>query len=441
MDDNQLDQLFRQELEDFQAPDTGAEANWARLQERVAKRKRGGWWVWLLALLLLAGGTALALSWLNHDESTPVVPLAMPQPPDNSPPDVASAQTPSQVQPQSAPVAQADHQPEPAVLPAPARPPEHSQPERLAISGLETEAGLGTSRSGNDALSADAAEGNAFPPVLTEKVALATSPQEASTPLLKVDSLAHALPSLTLATLVRPVVEASPSRHQEPRWRWLPRVGLSLARQYTWPGSGRLEPWPPGLRLALVERGAWALETGLYVDRYYQGDPPRGSNAFAQSDTEWGGLVIPVSTAPPPDSVLSRVWRIDAPGLMLPLSLSFAPPLSVRWQPVVQAGLLLRYQLQPSLRAEYVLVPDIGGTGATGDPGAEANRAAAFPNSTPYRGWQVSGWQAAAGVRVRLRPHLSMQVEGYYQSRRAFDLPEQTPFHLVGLRATFWWER
>lgn len=433
MDDNQLDRLFQQELQEYQASSQGAEANWGRLRRRmVARRRAGGWWIWLIGLLLLGGGATMALTLTIGPWETGPVAGQTPSPP------LRLKDQSTLSQRLSMPLANALLSGAKAGT-SPALPSPHSSeqpwgnpaPKSSSLPNLRGAASKRVPTASS---------------LRSEDAAVPSDSMPAVSTLAAVDSLTDR-PYLGLkASWKDPRIEplALPSDHRP--WRWLPRVGLSFGWQQSRPTSELIQPWPLGIRAVLVEKGPFALEAGLYRDRYRVGTDFRSQGLLSpravEADFELG--IPPVlSNGPSPDTQVIRQLRIDAPGLVLPLGLSFSPHLSSRWQPFVQAGVLLRYQFEPSITGEYRYVVQTDSnrfspaTPAEGIVPVVVN----VPDTDAYRGWQVSGWQVAAGVRLRLHRHLSAQLEGYYQSRRAFDLPEQPPFQTIGMRATFWWER
>jgi hypothetical protein len=233
-------------------------------------------------------------------------------------------------------------------------------------------------------------------------------------------------------------------------WRWLPRVGISLAGQQAQPLMGAITPAPVGLRLGVLEHGPWSLEVAAYADRYRQGTrfEQRGfypENFFNSVSSDQELTADPAQVVLPPIGDTIRSLQVDAPGLLLPLSVRYAPLLSGRWQPFVEGGLSLRYQSAPSiyesyytsrleydddspLTSDFVRVPDRG-------------QQSLSPSQPTLR---YAGWHLGLGTRLRLRPHLSVELAAYYQNRPAFDLPggdSFQAFRTLGLRATFWWDR
>lgn len=435
MDDNQLDRLFQQELQDYEASSQGAEANWERLWGRMAARRRVAGWFWLVGLLLLSGALALALTMTDGTkEAGPLTEnLASPLFPHGQGPASSSQAFPpnhSAIAPSSAVEAEKNTS---------AQNPRADLAEKQAIALL--------SESTRPALT----RGKTASTLATEVISsvqpsLVHLPMVASQrPLTAIDSVSD-LGAIGIAVLLPPQIQPQPSSTGQRRWRWLPRIGVSLGWQQSQPTARLIQPWPVGVRAVLVEKGPFAWEIGLLRDRYRMGTDFRSQRLLSSSELEADpALVIPPgwAYAPPPDTQLSRRLRIDAPGLLLPLGLRFSPKLSSRWQPFVQAGMLLRYQFEPSIVSEYryVVREDSIRASPVSSPESAPSVLVSFPDKDAYRGWQLSGWQATAGVRLRLHPHVSAQLEGYYQRRRAFDLPEQPSFQAIGIRATFWWER
>jgi len=438
MDDNQLDRLFQQELQDYQASSQGADANWERLQGRMAVRRRAsGWWIWLIGLLLLSGGLAVALTMVDWAKEA----NSLSEGPDSPAPPLPLAQRPASSDQTTPPHASAIVPASPIKVVA-QKSRENLPPVLATAQVLAPSSGPAPHAS---------TRGDSADPLLPEVIPLA---QATPTPLPLVASPTTTqaivpvadLDEEELAVLPSPQIRSQPVPVVHEPWRWLPCIGVSIGWQQSQPTSGLIQPWPLGVRAVLVEKGPFALEGGVFRDRYRLGTDFR-SQAFRSStetvaDFELGAPPE-LSNAPPPDTQMIRQLRIDAPGVVLPLGVTFSPKLSSRWQPLVQAGMLLRYQFEPNITGEYHYVVQSDSsrfspiTPSGGNPPVLVND----PDTDTYRGWQVSGWQAGAGVCLRLHPHLSAQLEGYYQSRRAFDLPEQQSFQTIGIRATLWWMR
>lgn len=422
MNDKQLDQLFRQGLGDYEAPPTGAGANWQRLQGRTTgRRQRARWWLWGL-LALLGGSMTLALGWQIGGE-TPAPPLsALARPvPSLAPPWSAVERTP--------PVDALLTWPADASVPSP-------QAARAADSPAARTRGQGAHPAAVQPL---AFQDNEIQQAATDSDD--RQPQQALLPLPPYpDSLTLSLPASSTGTPLPAVASPQP-------WRWLPRIGGSLLAQRTSPNMYLLPRSSVGLVATIVEKSGWSLQVGALWDHYRQGflsQSPRGlfslSREVAADDV--GTAVEPgPGNAPAPGDTVRR-WQVDAPGLLLPLSLRYTLPLRSRWQPFVAGDLLLRYQVRPSLgyrtytrQVEADLPPNVSPVLAW-----EGEFQVVVPPAGE-QGWHHAGWQVSAGTRLRLRPHLSAELAAYYQTRAALDLPQQAAFETLGLRLTLWWER
>jgi len=423
MDDNQLDGLFHKHLAEYTAPDEGAVANWQRMQLRMgaAPDRRKRWLPWLLLLLLLGMGSGMfwyQQQQIQHLEATlAALSPAAPKATSSSP---LSPQTLSPKPAKETPIVS-----------------EHPASEH-------TEAYIPSKTSDAPLF--------AYSQVLKERVQ--THEQTpSSAPILTqysyekdYDVIRHdwripsepmegiSLSKVSPTVLADSLPDLKTKRAPTPT-RWFTKLGVGAGLQTPWVdlGVGQIQT-TLGIQAEVIRKGRLSLQIGVFTDPYsYRLDAQRinwfAGRAFtAQEDFENStDPGVDIVAAPITDSSSYLLAQVEAPGIAIPIRLTYDLAREGKIRPYLALGILPRFRT--NLRTLYSREESLS---------VVSNYNADTEAITPSQAWELGTYQAALGINWRISQRSSGTLEAYTQFRLKGETVYRGTYRSLGLRASFW---